>query len=109
MDTAQPGQSKEMSEEERAQLHQEQRRSYLQDIGEAVSNLLQPFGVKVDVDVIDESQQKPTTTSQEGDTTTSTAPPSVPSGASVNTVSRGSKASRLIVAPIKITTVWAKW
>ncbi len=86
METEQPGdkgKGKEggLSEEEQAQLQEEQRRSFLQDIGGAVSAFLEPFGVKVDLDVLGDSQQP--TKQEQG---TPSAPPPVPSGASVNTV-----------------------
>ena len=85
METEQKG--PELSEEERAQLNEEQRRSYLRDVGEAVSGFLRPFGIKVDVDVVDESTPKPKDTPQDGAGTSSEVPPDVPSGASVDTVS----------------------
>lgn len=97
MDTEQQ-QKQGVSGEEQAKLYEEQRKSYLQGIGAAVSSFLAPFGVKVDVDVVGEETPKPDATpskQQEEDTTTSTttdqqsepsAPPEVPSGATVNTV-----------------------
>ena len=48
----------------------EQQQSYLQDIGAAVSSFLQPFGVKVDVGVVDEGPPKTSS-----DDTAATAPP----------------------------------
>lgn len=83
METEKPegkGREGEVSGEERAQLEQEQRRSIIHDIGEAVSSFLEPFGVKVDLDVLGDSQEPK---KKEGDPT---APPPVPSGANVNTV-----------------------
>jgi hypothetical protein len=69
---------------EQTQLEKEQRQSYLQDIGEAVSTFLRPFGVKVDVDVVDDEQPKKT----ESQADTSDPPPSAPSKVSEgNTVS----------------------
>ena len=56
--------------EEEGKLEQEQRQSYLQDIGAAVSSFLQPFGVKVDVGVVDEGPPKTSS-----DDTAATAPP----------------------------------
>ncbi len=74
------------TEEEQAQLQEEQRRGILHDIGAAVSSFLEPFGVKVDVDVLGgdsgASAQEPK--KQEG---APSAPPPVPSGATVDTVS----------------------
>ena len=58
-----------------AQLEKKQQQSYLQDIGEAVSTFLRPFGVKVDVDVVDDEQPKKT----ESQADTSDPPPSAPS------------------------------
>lgn len=68
---------------EDAQLEQEQRQSYLQDVGEAVSSFLRPFGVKVDVGVVDEDKTK-----KEGTDAKPTPPASsdVPSGYEGNTV-----------------------
>lgn len=61
-----------------AQLEKEQRQSYLQDIGEAVSTFLRPFGVKVDVGVVDGDPPK------RDDSTASSS--KVPSGYDGNTV-----------------------
>ena len=74
---------------EQSQLEREQRQSYLQDIGDTVSNFLRPFGVKVDVDVVDDKQQKKVTGSS-ADTSESapSAPSKVPSGYEGNTVSK---------------------
>ena len=89
METEQPGKDKE----EQAQIREEQRRSYLHDIGEAISSFLEPFGVKVDLDVLGDSQQQPAQKPQtqrdgeeKGEGIPST-PSLVPSGANVNTVS----------------------
>ena len=53
----------------------EERRSFLQGVGEAVSNFLEPFGVKVDVDVIggekSEGDKTSTTTTTTSDSTVS--------------------------------------
>ena len=85
METEQPTSGSAPVNEE-PELEQEQRQSYLQDIGEAVSNFLRPFGVKVDVGVVDEEQP----TSEAGTSATPSAPPAptkVPSGYEGNTVS----------------------
>ena len=85
METEQPTSGSAPANEE-PELEQEQRQSYLQDIGEAVSNFLRPFGVKVDVGVVDEEQP----TSEAGTSATPSAPPAptkVPSGYEGNTVS----------------------
>ena len=90
MDTEQQQQAAGESTSEQEQLEREQRQSYLQDIGQAVSNFLRPFGVKVDVDVVDEEGQpktaEPTTTDTSADPEPS-APSKVPSGYDGNTVS----------------------
>ena len=89
METETPkGQEKATSDQEQAQLFEEQRKSFLRDIGEAVSGFLEPYGVKVDVDVVGDSKptQPPPEEHQQG-TTAATDPPHMPSGASVNTVS----------------------
>ena len=70
-----------------SEVEREQRQGYLQDIGEAVSTFLKPFGVKVDVGVVgkDQAQQK-----EEEETEAQPAPqnPSkVPSGYEGSTVS----------------------
>lgn len=57
METEQPTPGEAPTDED-AQLEQEQRQSYLQDIGEAVSMFLRPFGVKVDVGVVNEGPPK---------------------------------------------------
>lgn len=84
METEQPAAgSTQPQTEEQAQLEQEQRQSYLQDIGEAVSSFLRPFGVKVDVGVVDEGPPKSSTDA----TPAPSAPTQVPSGSDSNTVS----------------------
>lgn len=84
METEQPAAgSTQPQTEEQAQLEQEQRQSYLQDIGEAVSNFLRPFGVKVDLGVVDEGPPK----SSAEATPAPSAPTQVPSGSDSNTVS----------------------
>ena len=89
METEQPTTESAPANEE-AQLEQEQRQSYLQDIGEAVSSFLRPFGVKVDVGVVDEGKPK---TSEADTSATPSAPPppsastKVPSGYEGSTVS----------------------
>lgn len=40
-----------MDTEQKSEVSEEERRVFLQGIGEAVSSFLQPFGVKVDLDV----------------------------------------------------------
>lgn len=75
METEQPTPGEAPTEED-AQLEREQRQSYLQDIGEAVSTFLRPFGVKVDVGVVDEGPPK---TSPDASPAPS-APTKVPSG-----------------------------
>jgi sequestosome 1 len=72
---------------EQAHLEREQRESYLQDIGEAVSNFLRPFGVKVDVGVVGEAESEKKEESGDSGTTPS-APGKVPSGYDGDTVSR---------------------
>lgn len=74
--------------QDQAQLEKEQRQGYLQDIGEAVSTFLRPFGVKVDVDVVDDEEQ-PKKTDALADTSdpAPSAPSRVPSGYEGNTVS----------------------
>lgn len=83
-------QPKEGADGEQAKLQEEQRKTFLRGIGEAVSNFLEPFGVKVDVDVVSGETPKPdvTPSSQGEEDTSSTPPPEVPSGATVNTVSK---------------------
>lgn len=81
METEQP--TPEAAPTEDAQLEQEQRQSYLQDIGEAVSTFLRPFGVKVDVGLANEGPPK---TSSEA-TPTPSAPADVPSGYNGSNVS----------------------
>lgn len=75
METEQPTPGAAPTDED-AQLEREQRQSYLQDIGEAVSTFLRPFGVKVDVGVVDEGPPK---TSPDASPAPS-APSKVPSG-----------------------------
>ena len=87
MDTEQQtstGSAKPGSEEE-AQLEREQHQTYLQDIGEAVSNFLRPFGVKVDVDVVDESKKTESAADTSG--AAPSAPEKVPGGCEGDTVS----------------------
>ena len=76
METGQPA----PSADEDAQLEKEQQQSYLQDIGEAVSTFLRPYGVKVDVGVVDEGPPK-------DDKVTPPTSSKVPSGYDGNTVS----------------------
>ena len=85
-------QPKEGAEGDQSKLQEEQRKSFLRGIGEAVSSFLEPFGVKVDVDVVGGETPKPdaTPSSQGEEGTSATAPPEVPSGATVNTVSKHS-------------------
>ena len=84
METEQPAAGSTQTEEQ-AQLETEQRKSYLQDIGEAVSNFLRPFGVKVDVGTVDGGQPKASTSSTPS--ATAAAPTEVPSGSNGNAVS----------------------
>lgn len=74
METEQP-MSEAAPTDEDAQLEQEQRQSYLQDIGEAVSTFLRPFGVKVDVGLVNEGPPQASS-----DASPTPAPPKVPSG-----------------------------
>ena len=72
---------------EQTQLGREQQQSYLQDIGQAVSNFLRPFGVKVDVDVVEgQAKKSEAATNTPADPTPST-PSKVPSGYDGSTVS----------------------
>lgn len=82
METEQPTSGSSPTDEE-AQLEREQQQSYLQNIGDAVSTFLRPFGIKVDVGVVDEGL--PNTSSDAS--STSTQPPKVPSGYDGSTVS----------------------
>ena len=84
METEQPAAGSTQIEEQ-AQLETEQRQSYLQDIGEAVSNFLRPFGVKVDVGTVDGDQPKASTSATPS--ATPAAPTEVPSGSDGNAVS----------------------
>lgn len=81
METEQPApEPAPAADDEEAQLEKEQRQSYLQDIGEAVSTFLRPFGVKVDVGVVDGGPPK-------DDQSTPPTSSKVPSGYDGNTVS----------------------
>lgn len=78
METETPkGKEEAATDQEQARLQEEQRKSFLQGIGEAVSSFLEPFGVKVDVGVAGDSQPPP----EEG-TPAAADPSHVPSGAS---------------------------
>ena len=84
METEQSVPGSAPSDEESAQLEREQRQSYLQDIGGAVSTFLRPFGVKVDVGVVDEGPPKG---GESDDKPKPSAPSKVPSGYEGDTVS----------------------
>ena len=48
---------------------EDQHRNFLQGVGAAVSSFLEPFGVKVDVDVIGGEKSEATTTKNSSDAT----------------------------------------
>lgn len=52
--------SKQTGTEQQPAGSEEERRSFLHGIGQAVSNFLEPFGVKVDVDVVGGGENPPT-------------------------------------------------